>query len=415
MKKSILIGALAALMLFAFVACDGGTASAADRTIVAISVTDGPTEYFGGESIDLEDYTVMATQVNGDTVPVEAKYLSLDKNTVTAPADNSAVEPGVIATVTYNGPFMATYGLQADITASVYKMTGIDVEVNADQPTYYVGSATKDIAEDYTVTAYAVQDDEVVYEKVLTTDEFKATPDSSKVTATTGEEFTVAGACEVTFTANADSSVVAIEDGENTANIIVMKNYLVSFDVVLGGEGKSVAAVGGAIGTASDYVTVTYTMANGKVGDVAETGATAATISWENSATGNFTSGTSYRILAKASVGADPKEETKAIPVALAASTVKSFVVEEGAIATSIKGGYTLNAADLTVTLTWTGSSDVTYTAASDLSFILADGSRVKSYVIPANFPASTELPIEFALDTYPNATTTSTVSTTAN
>ena len=421
MKKSILIGALAALMLFAFVACDGGTASAADRTIVAISVTDGPTEYFGGETIDLDDYTVMATQVNGDTVPVEAKYLSLDEDKVTAPADNSAVEPGVIATVTYNGPFMATYGLQADITASVYKLDSLNVEAAETQATYYNGSSTKNLKDDYVVTAYAIYDDEVVFERELEADEYSVSAADSFIVA---DAFAKAGKAVLTFSTSYNSSATAIEDGSLTASVYVLNDYIESFEFVIGGDDATKEPIIDSTTTlnASDYVTVTYSMASGKTGNATETGATGVEVKWNAEVTAGTTTleeGSTYTISVTAPLGAKGTESTQTKTVTLIPNYIASFKVT-AATSTDVKGGYELTAEKVNISPVWKDTTVGAVSTVNDavlkqnLRFVLSNGTEATSYTVPDNYPASTELPISFKLANYPEATTTSVISTTA-
>ena len=73
--KKVFIGVLAALMLFAFVACDNSSSSGLDQVVVSISVSGTPT-YFAGETADIEDYTVTATTLGGSTFTVEEADLS---------------------------------------------------------------------------------------------------------------------------------------------------------------------------------------------------------------------------------------------------------------------------------------------------------------------------------------------------
>ena len=75
MKKSILIGALAALMLFAFVACDNSTP--VNKTIEGLEVTTTKTDYLVNQTFDPSTVSVLVRYTDGTTAPVNAS-LSVD-------------------------------------------------------------------------------------------------------------------------------------------------------------------------------------------------------------------------------------------------------------------------------------------------------------------------------------------------
>ena len=126
MKKSILIGVLAALMLFAFTACEGGTASVDYiRDVYATQVTE--TAYLPGETVSLSDYTFTALMYDGRTKDVAASDIVFDSLVV--PADAK----------------------ETDKITGKYKGSDISVELDFNLAT--VGSVTID-ADDVTVKEY---------------------------------------------------------------------------------------------------------------------------------------------------------------------------------------------------------------------------------------------------------------------
>ena len=69
-RKGILIGVLAALMLFAFTACD--TSSSSSYILSATATKVGDTVYIPEETVDLADYTFTIAKQNGDVSPASA-------------------------------------------------------------------------------------------------------------------------------------------------------------------------------------------------------------------------------------------------------------------------------------------------------------------------------------------------------
>ncbi len=87
MKKSILIGVLAALMLFAFTACENGTVTV-DYIKQVYATNNAETAYLPGETVNLTDYTFTALMYDGRTVTVDASDIVFDSLVV--PADATA-------------------------------------------------------------------------------------------------------------------------------------------------------------------------------------------------------------------------------------------------------------------------------------------------------------------------------------
>ena len=87
MKKSILIGVLAALMLFAFTACENGTVTV-DYIKQVYATNNAETAYLPGETVNLTDYTFTAMMYDGRTVTVDASDIVFDSLVV--PTDAKA-------------------------------------------------------------------------------------------------------------------------------------------------------------------------------------------------------------------------------------------------------------------------------------------------------------------------------------
>ena len=95
MKKCILIGALAALMLFAFTACEQPSISMGDHSLSDVQYVSGPLKYYVGETFDPSAYTVRLVYADNQS-PVEvngAAYLSVaaDSWKVTSPATSAVI------------------------------------------------------------------------------------------------------------------------------------------------------------------------------------------------------------------------------------------------------------------------------------------------------------------------------------
>lgn len=96
MKKGILIGVLAALMLFAFVACDNSTP--VNKTIEGLEVTTSKTDYLVNQTFDPSTVSVLVRYTDGSTAPVNA---SLTVDGATDGKLSSAKQYTVTATYGY--------------------------------------------------------------------------------------------------------------------------------------------------------------------------------------------------------------------------------------------------------------------------------------------------------------------------
>ena len=82
MKKSILIGALAALMLFAFTACENKVPEInyGNAEVLAATIVSGDTEYLVGQDFDASRYTLELRLTNDKTVTVNGASNMILKN-----------------------------------------------------------------------------------------------------------------------------------------------------------------------------------------------------------------------------------------------------------------------------------------------------------------------------------------------
>ncbi len=122
MKKSILIGAIAALMLFAFVACDNSAGDVAYR----IYSYDTP-EYVEGAAIDFADWTIYSQNTNGSVTELNAA----DIVALTEKAPNVDADGDRTIEATYKG-------LEFELTAHVLNIETLTVDAkNAATKEYF--------------------------------------------------------------------------------------------------------------------------------------------------------------------------------------------------------------------------------------------------------------------------------------
>ncbi len=190
MKKSILIGVLAALMLFAFTACENNATTGVEQLVVTkIEVTSEAPSLFAGEAYDEEGLTVVATRLDGTTFEVPESDYTFTKAAKVEAKDG---ELTTVGSVSYDG---YTYGNKvkaANVEAYVYTIDKLVAEGSV--ATYYfiydsAATVTSDYnASAYTVTAQALDDDDnVIYSRALN---YLATEDASW-TADTDSEYKV--------------------------------------------------------------------------------------------------------------------------------------------------------------------------------------------------------------------------------
>lgn len=209
MTKKILVGLIAALMLFAFVACDNSTPSMNynDKTVVGLGYRiTGDTTYLEGEDFDFRGMEFVLKLADGTTTPVANSDLYA-----------SAISSGS-ATVSYLGsssvndnPFIVTVPVTVEEVDS-YTVTGTLTKVyaNIGGATSGEGASATEPFDESTLTVTAYSADKSL-SRVLGTDEFVATYDASKA----GEDVAISvkvGATEINSNATTPYKVDVEKD-----------------------------------------------------------------------------------------------------------------------------------------------------------------------------------------------------------
>ena len=164
MKKTILVGFIAALMLFAFVACDN---SVGYKVPTGITVSAAKTEYLVGEPLDLNNFTATVAYSDGTEGTIPGSSLSY----TTVPSTGTAKQ--VKVEVEYAGFKATTYinvaAVDAVAITNLPKSVGVDAEGKAVADltgvTVAVGSRTL-AADEYTLavkSSNAVSADTVTF------------------------------------------------------------------------------------------------------------------------------------------------------------------------------------------------------------------------------------------------------------
>ena len=414
--KRFMIAVLAVAVLFGFAACDnenGGSASFQDMVVTSIAVIEGPEQYFDGEELDVEDYKVEATRVNGDTFVVPASDLTFGNSPVTAKAaaedPNDDVTAKVVGTLTYKGAYAMTT-VTVDVKASVYKLNALNVEQVGAAKQYYTSQKVADINRtDYKVTAYAIDsDDNVVYSRELGAKEYTINGDASANFES--------GNVTLTFAPVSALGTVANPEGyKNTASISVAIDSVSSISIALKKDAEAI--IGVAPGDdATSYVDITYNMTSGVKLDEAPEGAETVKCTWTGLDAEKKFSDAVCTITATYGTGTNAPTATAEIkPVA---NYIKSFTVsatyatasDATEPADSVKetltittGTKAIKTADMTVTVAWaSGSAPATGAPdASDLAGALRITDGVKDNLTEfstAGYAAGKELPISFYL-----------------
>ena len=219
MKKRVFIGVLAALMLFAFVACDsnsGATSALEENIITGLTITSEVPTYFKGETADESSITVIATTLAGTEKALSENEVDFTLDTDVTTTSDSTGEPVSIGTVKYIGYNYSGNAVSTEVYAYIYTMDKVAVEgPDTLEMYYYSGNAVTSPAvntSSYTVTGYAVDDDnKTLYERELV---YRAkadgtVADDSEYTVAFPTEITAAGIGQLTFTAAEDFGTIA--------------------------------------------------------------------------------------------------------------------------------------------------------------------------------------------------------------
>ena len=427
--RKLMIAMLALAVVFGFAACDNnsGSASLTDQYVVSLEVTSGPEAYFAGQKVDVADYTVTATRVDGSTFTVPSEDLAFSSDSsLTANEDKTSKE---IGSIYYTG-FYKVPGTTPSVAveADVYTVDAIDVAVVADQATYYVGSSLKNLKDDYTVTAYAFAStvktsdytaENALYYAVIDSSDITLNDGSNDLTATS--KFSAEGLKTIKFKLFGAEVSQAIKDGKSTANLVVQADYVADFTVAQVTTATATgtkdvdykyAVVGGTISkdaAAKAYLVITETMASGEVKTIVGNDITYTVAAAPNQTDTEFTSGKAYNVTVKGKYGAAQTEKTLSLGITPVDNDIISFTVSDGP--STIAAGDELEAKAFTVTATWLDDAADDVITGADLNAKLRiDGGA--TYTVPDNYPTNTALQVKLTLDGYPNATTTSTIST---
>ena len=237
MKKCILIGALAALMLFAFTACDNTTA--VDGAVQSVEATQ-TVVYVEGETPTAEGFTYTGYTNMGATVTVEASDIKL----VPVPAEGD-VEANTYVIV-FKGQSVGT------IVVDFEAVESIEVDASKATTEYYkvpsdvTGVSARDLVKDVIVTAKYDGGSKVVSNNDL---EF----DTDAVTWNT------VGSYDVTVSLGTEKDTYEIEVVENLVKSVVGKTTA-DYAVYYTGEKPSTVPVVYNPGTSEKgiYIEKTY-------------------------------------------------------------------------------------------------------------------------------------------------------------
>ena len=210
MKKTILVGLIASMMLFAFVACDNSSNVGLGNSVVTkIEVTSEAPSIFVGDTVAKSSLTVVGTYLDGSTFTVPESDYTFTQNAAASLTDVNSGELTAIGTVTYTGFNYSGQPLSADVEGYVYSVDKLVVE-GPDTPEsyYFIYDSTATFTSEYnpanyTVTAQALDDeDNVLFSRELTyvadedatatfaadsTSEYKVTPAKTASNAIPGE------------------------------------------------------------------------------------------------------------------------------------------------------------------------------------------------------------------------------------
>ena len=129
--KKVFIGVLAALMLFAFVACDNSGANAGAEYIAYVEATQNSgVVYVEGEKVDPADFTFKGYDVIGNEVATIPSSMFEGPSTVLAAKEDNAI--------TFTSSVSSMYGaLTAEVEVAAEEVTGIKVDATNAKTTYY--------------------------------------------------------------------------------------------------------------------------------------------------------------------------------------------------------------------------------------------------------------------------------------
>ncbi len=384
MKKSILIGVLSALMLFAFVACDNNSAAGLNSMVTGLSVTSAAPEYFVGETPSIDDYTIVATRLDGSTFTVSADEIDVDFTATTTASEET---PVAVATAAYNG---ITYGdiKPVTLTAYVYTLDQISVAGPEGLSASYYGLPTDETFNKaaYTVTAEAVDeadDDAVLFSRTLSADEYAVSAAMVTSNATSGD-------ANITFTADYGTSVTDV------VKVMIYEDYLTDISVAAKDDVEVIIGDTPKSSSPADFFDITGTYVSGKTAPITADG-TNVKISWAENALkdGKFTSAAATAQVTTTINGAAVTRSASITPVK---DYLESFTASYNR---SVYVNGSVDAAGVVIgTQTWAsgGSTPVTEgVEAIDTSDVLVNGQA--SVQVPAGLSATETFPVSVTIN----------------
>ena len=430
--KKVFIGVLAALMLFAFVACDNSSSSGLDQVVVSISVSGTPT-YFAGETADIEDYTVTATTLGGSTFTVDPLYLSWAE-AKTAPVAVAGDEDGekvLVGGIQYNGVSYQDSPV-APAYATVYTLDSIVVEGPANSEYYGEveivssnGTPAADKAQfktsDYTVTGYAADE---AYSRVLSYADGEWTVKFGDASTATNKvvEFTAAYK-------DADGSAVVNDATDNKIAATIYPDYVTNFTLALKPKAEVIVGTEAKDQTAKNYVDVTVEYRSGVVASTADTASNKVSIDdlglkfeWIDTTLdeGKFKENTEAKIKASGTIGVNADSVTREIGITPKANYLEAFYVKyEGTVET----GRSILSEDIKLDslkgdngsgLEWASGAAPTDFDASTLTFLI---NGEESFTVPKYLGDSESYPVTITIkgDEYKNLSFTLVLTTPAS
>ena len=264
MKKTILVGLMAAMMLFAFTACEGGSAASGYVTKVEATTTKDYVE-FGNQDVDPADFTFTGITTSGDTVSISSNQFTLSDKEPVKTGENTY-------TIYFN---WGSTGVEAAASVNVYPVEDMEVAAGTAQVTYYtLTSGTYADPEAQKDSDFnSIKPEGLVLTLTYDTDktmEYVVDKDTTGVSYAFGKVadnvFTAeTNATTVPATAGAYAIQVTVGEFKDTYDVTVETNRVKSTAIQIADNYDLYADGSKAVTLNADKVFVTKTMSNGQV------------------------------------------------------------------------------------------------------------------------------------------------------
>ena len=271
--KKVFIGVLAALMLFAFVACDSNAPVGQDQLVVKIETSSVPT-YLAGQEASLSDYTVIGTRFNGETFTVSSEDLEFTPVELVASTDSDSdgvLDPSNAGTIRYVGGYNYVKS-PISVGAIAYAVEDLKVTGPSASDEYYqdvIGSTIDDEVvtadsvfnkDKYSVVAtYTVDGEE--QEVKLANDEYIVNFSDDALT-TTGSGTVATFTLDLNKDGKAEGSVSA------TASVAIIADRETTWSVGLAEDFEAIIGATADTATVSDVIVATQSWISGKTTDI---------------------------------------------------------------------------------------------------------------------------------------------------